>query len=88
MLSKLKGCTPKYEDYLKVKKRIAEHPEWTLDNVEKVSYSCRSLAKWVINVGKFSEISEIVDKKKAGLNDLRKDLIESEYVLRATQEKF
>ena len=85
MLSRLKGCTPKYEDYLKVKRRISEHPEWTLDNIEKVSFSCKSLAKWVINVGKFSEINAVVEKKKILLNDLKKDLIESEYVLKATQ---
>jgi hypothetical protein len=73
----LKGCTPKYDDYLKVKKRISEHPEWTLDNIEKVSYSCKSLARWVINVGKYSEINSVVGKQKIVLNDLRKDLIES-----------
>lgn len=73
----MKGCTPKYDDYLKVKKRISEHPEWTLDNIEKVSYSCKSLARWVINVGKYSEINSVVGKQKIVLNDLRKDLIES-----------
>ena len=73
----MKGCRPKYDDYLKVKKRISEHPEWTLDNIEKVSYSCKSLARWVINVGKYSEINSVVGKQKIVLNDLRKDLIES-----------
>lgn len=53
LLTRLKNCTPKYEDYLKVRKRISEHPEWTLENIEKVSVACKSLAKWVINVGKF-----------------------------------
>lgn len=85
LLSKLKALTPKYEDYLKVKKRISEHPEWTVENVEKVSVACKSLMKWVINVGKFSEIHHMVEEQKMGLNELKKDLINAEYVLKATQ---
>lgn len=71
-----------------MKKRISEHPEWTLENVEKVSVASKSLAKWVINAGKFSEINHMVEQQKLGLNELKKDLINAEYVLKATQEKF
>jgi hypothetical protein len=87
-LTRLKNCTPKYEDYQKVKKRMAEHPEWTLEAVEKVSVASRALMRWVLNAGKFSEVSYAVERQKQGLGELRKELINAEYVLKATQEKF
>jgi dynein heavy chain len=61
-------------------KKYIENPNFTPENVEKVSKACKSMCMWVIALDKYSHIFREVQPK-------RKRLEEAQEALRITQEK-
>jgi hypothetical protein len=53
LLSRLKTINPTESSVIKVQRRIADNPDWTFENVSKISYGIRYMVRWTKSLIKF-----------------------------------
>lgn len=61
LMLKIRNCSPTAASVQKVKKRVEENGEWTVENVAKVSFGSRFICKWIIGVIRFGEIKASIE---------------------------
>jgi len=65
----------------KIKKVLADNPDFTTDNVKVVNMACMSMCKWILGVTNFTDISREVKSKKAVVKSMDEELSAANKVL-------
>lgn len=84
LLYKLKNCHPKYEDGMKIRKRIAAMSNYNKDTLGNISSAAKVLGQWVDSAVNYAEINHMVELKRMKLLDISKELIHKEHALSKT----
>ena len=72
---------------VKLRKKMAENPDFTAEKVGLVNVASKSLCLWVLAMDKYAKVSEEVGPKRERLEQMNKILAEAMGKLKATQAR-
>lgn len=70
-----------------IKSKLAENPDYVPKEVKSVNLACKSMCEWVLGVSSFTDINKEINKKKAIVASMDKELEAANKILSEKQSQ-